>query len=197
MMAMATSNSALPAETLAQIEVILKTSFNDGRHWVKGIGKEDWRRVRYFGDSHSARRAALTGPSGKHIPSDIQALLGYIRKNATTQTALTHIYMVVRAEKKCLDGNGIALLRPVLKTNIDHEWIFRFMRGQYSGAWEANVPGHGRPRFRIMGGQCSGLVEVVHPCGFPAGFPWLNRDFSCNKFASYSVCILNKGSASV
>lgn len=29
-------------------------------------------------------------------------------------------------------------------------WIFRSMGGQHSGAWEASIPGHVRPRFRSM-----------------------------------------------
>ena len=37
--------------------------------------------------------------------------------------------------------------------NVKHAqqwWIFRFMRSQHSGGWEADVPDHERPRFRSM-----------------------------------------------
>lgn len=29
-------------------------------------------------------------------------------------------------------------------------WIFRLMRSQGSGRWEASIPGHVKPRFRAM-----------------------------------------------
>lgn len=120
-MATAPSNSALPAETVAQIRYILEKFFNDGRHWVRGIGLTDWRRKHYVRDSRSARGGGDEGPSVAHVASEIWPLLGYIGKDATAETASTHTYMVVRADAKCLEGNGIALLRPVLKTNFDNE----------------------------------------------------------------------------
>lgn len=114
-------NSALPAETLVQVKVILERLFTDGRQWVSGISTTDWRRVQYVSGSRSARRSEWTGPSVEHLASDLRPLLGYMGKNATSETALTHFYMVVRADKKCLDGNCIAFLRPVLKKNFDDE----------------------------------------------------------------------------
>ncbi len=29
-------------------------------------------------------------------------------------------------------------------------WIFRLMRSQHSGTWEATIPEHGKPPFRAM-----------------------------------------------
>ena len=121
-MATASPSPALPPETVAQIRFILERSFTDGRQWVKGISISDWRRSRYFSETRSARRTAgSTAPSVAHVAAELQPVLGYLGKDATTETASTHSYILVRADSKCLDGNGIALLRPVLKTNFDNQ----------------------------------------------------------------------------
>jgi hypothetical protein len=116
------ANPTLPAETVAQLRFIFDRVFNDGRQWVKGIGQTDWRRLRYFSDPRTARRSAGgSAPSVTHVAAELAPVLGYLGKDASAETASTHSYIVVRADSKCLDGNGIALLRPVLKTNFDND----------------------------------------------------------------------------
>jgi hypothetical protein len=122
MMAAALPNAALPADTVTQIRVILERSFIEGRHWVKGISTTDWRRRRYFGDSRAARRAVGgAAPTVTHVAAEFPPMAGYLGKNASAETAMAHSYILVKADSKCLEGNGIALLRPVLKTNFDNQ----------------------------------------------------------------------------
>lgn len=120
-MATVPTTSPLPPETVDQLRFILGGLFKEGRQWVKGISTTDWRRTRYFAKTHGIRRAPDAGPSVVNVVADLQSLIGYLGKDATAETALMHNYIVVKADSQCLDGNGIALLRPVLKTNFDNK----------------------------------------------------------------------------
>jgi hypothetical protein len=120
-MAIVPTLSPLPSETVRQLRLILERLFREGRQWVRGIGTTDWRRTQYVANSRAARDAVGTVPSVANVVVDIQVLLAYLGESASNESALTHNYIVVKADSKCLDSNGIALLRPVLKTNFDNE----------------------------------------------------------------------------
>lgn len=123
-MVTAAPEQTLAPETVAQLRFILDKLFKEGQQWVKGIGMTDWRRVRYIGVR--ARRAATGGPSVTHIVEDIQPVLGYLSKGASNETGMVHSYVIVKADNGCLNENGIALLRPVLKCNLSNEPTLNF-----------------------------------------------------------------------
>jgi hypothetical protein len=123
-MATAAAEQVLPPETVTQLKYILEKLFSDGQQWVKGIGTTDWRRVRYHGTR--SRRSAGTGPSVTHIVENINPVLGYLSKGASSETAMTHSYVIVKADNGCLNENGIALLRPLLKSNFNNEPTLNF-----------------------------------------------------------------------
>lgn len=118
---MATTGNAqsLAPETVAQLRYIFKRLFDDGQHWVRNIGVADWRRTRYV--SSRARRSASTGPSVANLVDDIGLVEGYLTKNASTETGAVQSYVIVKPDSACLKDAGIALLRPVLKTNFSNE----------------------------------------------------------------------------
>jgi hypothetical protein len=62
-----------------------------------------------------------SAPSVANVVTDVHVLLSYLAKEASAATASTHNYFVVKADSKCLNSSGIALLRPVLKTNFDNK----------------------------------------------------------------------------
>jgi len=187
-MATVPSGPALPAETVAQIRFILERSFNDGRQWVRGISLSDWRRLRYVGDPRAARRAGGgAAPSVEHVAAEFPPILGYLGKDANAETASTHSYIVVRADSKCLDGNGIALLRPVLKTNFDnhpqlnfHVWFHCLSPGTVDDhlmvGWRLEAPEGGGSTHDFYHAQPLrryGPQETLHGLHerFPESFP--------------------------
>lgn len=123
-MAMAAAEQALPPETVTQVKFILGKLFKDGQQWVKGIGMSDWRRVRYVGTR--ASRSVGTGPSVKFVVEDILPVFTYLSKVASNATGGMHSYLIVKADNGCLTENGIALLRPVLKSNFSNEPTLNF-----------------------------------------------------------------------
>lgn len=114
----------LPEETLTQLRFILDRLFAEGRHWLSGIDLKDWRRLRYIGAR--ARRSAGSGPSVNEVVDDIQKVFGYVSKEASTLTGALHSYVIVKGDSGCLAEKGIALLRPVLKTNFNGEPTLNF-----------------------------------------------------------------------
>ncbi len=186
-MATAPTTSPLPSETVQQLRFILDRLFKEGRQWVKGIGTSDWRRARYLGDARAARRAAGAAPSVVNVVADVQALLGYLGKDATSETASMHNYIVVKADSQCLDGNGIALLRPVLKTNFDnqpqlnfHVWFHCLSPGTVDDhlmvGWRLEAPeggGSTHDFFHAQPLRRYGPDATVHGlhARFPEGFP--------------------------
>lgn len=114
----------LPQETLAQLRFILERLFEEGRHWVNSIDVRDWRRSRYIGAR--ARRSTGSGPSINQVVDDIKPVLGYLSKEASNLTGGMHSYVIVKGDSGCLAENGIALVRPVLKTNFSGEPTLNF-----------------------------------------------------------------------
>jgi hypothetical protein len=82
-MATAALGHALAPDTVAQLRYILDKLFKEGQQWVKGIATTDWRRMRYVGAR--ARRSAANGPSVSHVVDDIQPILGYLSKVASSR----------------------------------------------------------------------------------------------------------------
>lgn len=186
-MAMIAPEQVLPSETVAQLKCILGKLFNDGQQWVKGIGTTDWRRVRYHGTR--SRRSAGTGPSVTHIVENINPVLGYLSMGASIETARAHNYVIVKADNGCLKENGIALLRPVLKSNFDNEPTLNF-HVWFHCMPSANANDHLMVGWRLEGPEGStsahdyfhaqplrlyGPEEKGHglPERFPEGFPTL------------------------
>jgi len=61
-----------------------------------------------------------------NVVDDVNAVLGYLSKEASNVTGGVHSYMVVKGDNGCLAEGGIALLRPVLKTNFNDEPTLNF-----------------------------------------------------------------------
>lgn len=141
-MATAPTFEALPADTTAQIRFIIERLFKEGQHWINGIDSRDWRRLRYFGTR--ARRSAVSGPSVNQVVDDINPVLGYLSKEASNLTGTVHSYVIVKGDTACLSENGIALLRPVLKTNFDDKPTLNFH------IWFHSLPSGGEDHL-IMG----------------------------------------------
>lgn len=125
---------SIPTETVDQLRFIVDRLFTDGQKWVKGIGTSDWRRKRYV--ETRGRRPDGKAPSITHVVNEIESVLGYLAKDATSQTAALHSYLIVKPDSQCLEDHGIALLRPVLKNNLSnqpqlnfHVWFHRLTPG--------------------------------------------------------------------
>jgi hypothetical protein len=114
----------LPQETLAQLRFILGRLFEEGNHWVRSIDLQDWRRSRYI--AARARRSTGSGPSILQVVDNIEPVLGYLSKEASNLTGGMHSYVIVKGDSGCLAENGIALVRPVLKTNCSGELTLNF-----------------------------------------------------------------------
>lgn len=115
-MAQVHQSQALTRETIEQVDEILKKLFNEGQRWLKSVAKDDPRRMRYI-SSRPIRDA--NGPSTTYVAKDIQPVTNYLKKTATKETGATHTYLVVKPDSPCLDEKVVALVRPVLKTNLD------------------------------------------------------------------------------
>lgn len=122
-MAQAHQSQALARETVEQVDEILKKLFNEGQRWLKGVGADDPRRIRYV--SNRPNRDA-NAPSVTHVARDSQPVTNYLKKTATKETGSTHTYLVVKPDAPCLDDKVVALVRPVLKTNLDDKPCLNF-----------------------------------------------------------------------
>lgn len=120
----AAPEQSLAPETVAQLRFILEKLFNEGQHWIKGIATTDWRRARYVGAR--ARRSTGLGPSVTQVVEEIQPVSGYLSTGASNVTGAVHSYVIVKGDSGCLNENGIALLRPVLKSNFSDEPTLNF-----------------------------------------------------------------------
>lgn len=123
-MATAANEQGLAAEAVAQLRFILDRLFKDGQQWIKGITTTDWRRMRYV--EARARRSTNTGPSITHVVKEMQPVLGYLAKVASEETGRFHGYVIVKGDNSCLKEGGVALIRPVLKLNLDNEPTLNF-----------------------------------------------------------------------
>jgi hypothetical protein len=123
-MASTVHEDMLAPGVISQLQFILDRLFKDGQRWIKGIGVTDWRRLRYA--EVRARRSSNTGPSITHVIRQVQPVLCYVAKPASEETGSFHGYVIVKGDNSCLKESGIALIRPVLKLNFDHEPTLNF-----------------------------------------------------------------------
>lgn len=173
----------LAPETIVQLGYILDKLFTDGQQWVKSVGNSDWRRTRYVGVR--ARRSVGTGPSVSNVVDDIQPVLGYLAKEASDKTGMVHSYMIVKAENGCLKEDGIALFRPVLKSNLSNEPQLNFhiwfhcmpaasLDDHMMVGWRLEAPEGGTSIHNFFHAQplrdFEGKGHGVHP-RFPERFP--------------------------
>lgn len=128
-----------------------------------------------------------SAPSVGNVVADVHVLLSYLAKEAGAESASAHNYFVVKADSQCLDGNGIALLRPVLKTNFDnkpqmnfHVWFHCLSPGTVDDhlmvGWRLEAPeggGSAHDFFHAQPLRRYGPDDAVHGLHrrFPENFP--------------------------
>ncbi len=171
--------AAVPREIISQLRVILGKVFEEGQLWIKSTSQADWRRQRYI--SARGRRAAISGPSVGNIVDVAQAIFGYIGKDASNETERSYHYLIVKPEPTCLAEDGVALLRPVLKLDLNnnpqlnfHVWFHGFSTppddNHLMMGWRLEVPEGGDSTHNFFHAQPLrkfGAEESVHGLGHP------------------------------
>lgn len=99
------------------------------------------------------------------VVSEVRSLQGYVSKTPTAESASEHLYIIVKGDDQCIGrGEGLVLLRPVLKRNFDnipqlnfHVWFHCVSRGSSSEhvvfGWRLEAP---------EGEGASGIGEAKH-----------------------------------
>lgn len=154
----------LPDPEIEAVKSILEALRAEGRHWIRGISTDDWRRLHYAATPRNARRAGVrqnVGPAVAELFEDHRAIRKYLAQEASGHSEEMQHYILVKGDRHCIEDRGMVLLRPVLKVDFNGTVLLNF-HVWFHDVEPANGQNHLMFGFRLEAPEKGSVHDYFH-----------------------------------